>query len=104
VWGELRSLTQYELELQFRGAQQRLDGWYQLARYTAWYVAYWSRLDKLPSLKTVEEELEAQRVKADRAATKPARRQTWQEQKAIMASVRALAVKAPPAKPKRRKR
>ena len=45
-WG----LSPYELSLQFRGARQRMDGWYELGLFVAWHVAMFTRAKTLPPL------------------------------------------------------
>ncbi len=91
-------LAPYELSLQFKGARQRMDGWYELGLFVAWHAALFQRAKTLPDLAPL-----LKKIRATTDTTKaPEPAQTWQEQKGIMAAVRSLLVNAPPAKPKAR--
>ncbi len=82
--------------MQFRGARQRADGWYELGLFVAWHSALFQRAKTLPELAPLLKKIR----QAGTTAKAPEARQTWQEQKGIMAGIRALAVKAPPIKPR----
>jgi hypothetical protein len=73
-----------------------MDGWYELGLFVAWHAALFQRADKLPALGPL-----LKKVRTVKEAA-PVVKQTWQEQKGIMAAIRALAVTAPPATPKAR--
>lgn len=95
-WG----MSSYELELQFKGALQRMDGLYDLGMFVAWHMAAFSRADRLPSLKSVMEKM---RGRSEAESPTGDGRPTWQEMKARMKSISAAAAVAPPVKPKRKK-
>src|SRR6185436_14533937 len=96
----LWSLSNVELQAQFKGARQRADGWYELGLYIAWHIAYWSRIKTMPSWESVK----AKRTKATASALKtkePEAPQNWQQMKGIMAAHR-IALASTAGKPKQK--
>ncbi len=78
---DVGAMSNYELEMQFKGAQQRKDWWYRFGVSIAWYTANFAgaaMAGKLPDLESVL-------AKLDR---KPAK-QTPKEQLLIMHQIAA---------------
>lgn len=68
-WG----LSQYELQLQFKGARQRADERYKLGLFVAWHVAAFMRVPKdrkLPALEPMMAKVSAKKVKPSKVQQK----------------------------------
>lgn len=66
-------MTNYELDLQFKGAKQRTDAWHELGLFVAWHVAQLSRTPKSKKLPDLAELIK--RFRADRKPVKVTKRQ-----------------------------
>lgn len=64
-------LSPYELSLQFQGARQRMDGWYELGLFVAWHTAMFTVAAKVGKLPPLEKLLARGRGKAGTPAQTP---------------------------------